>query len=86
VLASLLANPQPHIGKIYHLTGLQSVNMDFYAHEYSKALGRRITFQDIPVEPWRDGLLERGWVTTSRRWLICTARAATTGCRATSSR
>jgi hypothetical protein len=28
--------------------------------EYSKALGRTITFQDIPVEPWRDGLLERG--------------------------
>jgi len=22
-------------------------------------VGRRITFQDIPVEPWRDGLLER---------------------------
>ena len=34
--------------------------MDFYAQEYSKALGRTITFQDIPVEPWRDGLLERG--------------------------
>jgi len=60
VLASLLANPQPHIGKIYHLTGPQSENMHFYAQEYSKALGRTITFQDIPVEPWRDGLLERG--------------------------
>jgi hypothetical protein len=34
--------------------------MHFYAQEYSKALGRTITFQDIPVEPWRDGLLERG--------------------------
>ena len=34
--------------------------MDFYAQEYSKALGRTITYQDIPVEPWRDGLLERG--------------------------
>ena len=60
VLAALLANPQPHIGKIYHLTGPQSENMDFYAQEYSKALGRTITFQDIPVEPWRDALLERG--------------------------
>jgi uncharacterized protein YbjT (DUF2867 family) len=60
VLAALLANPQPHIGKIYHLTGPQSENMYFYAQEYSKALGRTITFQDIPVEPWRDGLLERG--------------------------
>jgi uncharacterized protein YbjT (DUF2867 family) len=60
VIAALLANPQPHIGKIYHLTGPQSENRHFYAQEYSKALGRTITFQDIPVEPWRDGLLERG--------------------------
>src|SRR5689334_10064998 len=60
VIATLLADPQPHIGKIYHLTGPQSENMDFYAREYSKALGRTITYQDIAVEPWRDGLLERG--------------------------
>src|SRR6202047_3875409 len=60
VIAALLANPQTHIGKIYHLTGPQSENMHFFAQEYSKALGRTITFQDIPVEPWRDTLLERG--------------------------
>ena len=59
-IAALLANPQPHIGKIYHLTGPQSENMHFYAQEYSKALGRTITYQDIPVEPWREGLLQRG--------------------------
>jgi uncharacterized protein YbjT (DUF2867 family) len=61
VVATLLENPEPHIGKIYHLTGPQSENMDFYAQEYSKALGRPITFQDIPVEPWRQALLERRW-------------------------
>jgi uncharacterized protein YbjT (DUF2867 family) len=60
VLATLLANPQPHIGKIYHLTGPQSENLHFYAEEYSKALGRTITYQDIPVATWRDGLLQRG--------------------------
>jgi uncharacterized protein YbjT (DUF2867 family) len=59
VLATLLASPQSHIGKIYHLTGPQSENMHFYAEEYSKALGRTITYQDIPVAPWRDGLLQR---------------------------
>jgi uncharacterized protein YbjT (DUF2867 family) len=31
VIATLLANPQPHIGKIYHLTGPQSENMHFFA-------------------------------------------------------
>ncbi|MEP7152481.1 MAG: NAD(P)H-binding protein [Nitrospira sp.] len=60
VVAALLANPQPHIGQIYHLTGPQSETMQFYAQEYSKALGRTITYQDIPVEPWRDELLKRG--------------------------
>ena len=60
VVSALLADPQPHIGRIYNLTGPQSENMDFFALEYSKALGRTITFQDIPVEPWRDALLERG--------------------------
>src|SRR5262249_20720806 len=60
VVAALLANPQPHIGNIYDLTGPQSENMHFYAQEYSKALGRTITFQDIPVEPWRKALLGFG--------------------------
>src|SRR5262245_9007419 len=60
VVAALLANPQPHVGKVYHLTGPQSENMHFYAREYSAALGRPITYQDIPVGPWRDGLLARG--------------------------
>jgi uncharacterized protein YbjT (DUF2867 family) len=59
VIAALLANPQPHIGKIYHLTGPQSESMDFYVQEYSKALCRMITYQDIPVDPWREGLLQR---------------------------
>jgi len=60
-IAALLTNPQPHIGKIFHLTGPQSENMHFFAQEYSKALGRTITYRDIPVEPWRDDLLNRRW-------------------------
>lgn len=87
VVAALLTNPQPHIGRIYHLTGWQSENMQFYAQEYSKALGRTITYEDIPVESWRQGLLKRGfpfiWWTTSRRWPICIAPDATTECRTT---
>src|SRR6187399_1573942 len=39
VIAAVLGNPRPHIGKIYHLTGPNSENMDFYAHAYSQALG-----------------------------------------------
>src|SRR6266699_571792 len=61
VVAALLVNPQPHIGKIYQLTGPQSENMNFFAQEYSKALGRTITYQDIPLEPWREELIKLGW-------------------------
>ena len=60
VVTALLIKPQPHIGKIYHLAGPQSENMHLYAQEYSKALGRTITYKDIPVGPWRDGLLKLG--------------------------
>ena len=60
VVATLLADPQAHIGRTYHLTGPQSGDMHFYAREYSKALGRTITYEDIPVERWRDELLARG--------------------------
>jgi uncharacterized protein YbjT (DUF2867 family) len=60
VIAAILADPRPHIGKTYHLTGPQSENMHFFAREYSAALGRTITYANIPVEPWRDRLLARG--------------------------
>ena len=61
VVAALLGNPAPHIGRVYNLTGPQSGDMQFFAQEYSKALGRPITYQDIPVEPWRNELLKRGF-------------------------
>jgi uncharacterized protein YbjT (DUF2867 family) len=44
VVARLLEDPLPHIGNIYELTGPQSEDMEFYAQEYSKALGRTITY------------------------------------------
>src|SRR3954471_20785032 len=49
VISTLLADPQLHIGKTYHLTGPQSEDMAFFAQEYSMALGRTITYEDIPV-------------------------------------
>ena len=60
VVAAVLADPRPHVGKTYHLTGPQSADTHFLAQEYSEALGRTITYRDIPVGPWRDELLGRG--------------------------
>jgi uncharacterized protein YbjT (DUF2867 family) len=59
-VAAILASPEQHIGSTYHLTGPRSENMDFYAQEYARALDRPITYQDIPVEPWRETLVQAG--------------------------
>lgn len=80
VVARLLTNPQPHIGKIYHLTGPRSANMQILAQEYSKALGRTITYQDVPVEPWRDCLIKLGLPTHLVNHLVTMADLHGAGC------
>ena len=54
VIAATLANPAAHIGKFYDLTGPKSQDMSAVAAEYSAALGRTITYIDVPLEQWRD--------------------------------
>jgi NAD(P)H dehydrogenase (quinone) len=53
-IATILANPAAHIGKVYELTGPKSQDMTGVAAEYSTALGRQITYVDVPLEQWRD--------------------------------
>ena len=54
VVAAVLADPGPHIGRIYELTGPRSEDMHAVAAEYSEALGRTVTYVDEPLEQWRD--------------------------------
>jgi NAD(P)H dehydrogenase (quinone) len=54
VIATILAEPISHVGKIYELTGLRSQDMAGVAAEYSAALGRKITYVDVPLDDWRD--------------------------------
>src|SRR5262245_52081511 len=54
VIATILANPATHIGKVYELTGPKSQDLQALAAEYSEALGRTITYVDVPLEQWRD--------------------------------
>ena len=54
VIATILASPTAHIGKVYELTGPRSQDMSAHAAEYSEALGRIITYVDVPLEQWRD--------------------------------
>src|SRR5262249_55605711 len=48
VVAAVLADPEPHLGRIYELTGPRSQDMDGVAREYSDALNREVTYSDIP--------------------------------------
>ncbi|HEY2525260.1 MAG TPA: NAD(P)H-binding protein [Candidatus Binataceae bacterium] len=54
VIAAILAKPAAHIGKIYELTGPRSLTMNEMAAECSAALGRTVTYVDVPFEQWRD--------------------------------
>lgn len=56
VVAEVLANPKPHVGKVYELTGPRSEDMMAVAAEYSEALGRKISYVDVPPAAWRDEL------------------------------
>lgn len=54
VIAAILASPEAHVGKVYELTGPRSQDMRGLAAEYSEALGRPVTYVDVPIEQWRD--------------------------------
>src|SRR5215510_4935939 len=54
VSAAVLVNPTAHIGRVYELTGPRSQDMHALAGEYAAALGRTITYVDVPLEQWRD--------------------------------
>ncbi len=58
-IANILESPEGHIGKVYELTGPRSQDMAAHAAEYSSALGRSITYVDVPLEQWSKDELGR---------------------------
>jgi len=53
VIATILAEPTAHLGKVYELTGPRSEDLHAIAAEYADALGRPVTYVDVPLEQWR---------------------------------
>jgi hypothetical protein len=49
-----LASPAGHVGKVYELTGPKPQDGHGMAAEYAEALGRPVTYVDVPFEQWRD--------------------------------
>ena len=60
VVAAVLADPAPHLGRIYELTGPRSQDMHGVAREFSDALNREVTYSDIPAEDWERGIKKWG--------------------------
>src|SRR5882672_5202834 len=60
VVAAVLADPVPHLGLIYELTGPQSQDLDGIAREFSDALTREVTYSDISPEEWEQKLKRQG--------------------------
>ncbi|WP_432985540.1 NAD(P)H-binding protein [Dactylosporangium sp. CA-233914] len=52
VVATVLKEPGPHVGKIYELTGPKTLDLAGLAEAYSRALGRKVTAHDVPLEEW----------------------------------
>ncbi|MFG2074653.1 NAD(P)H-binding protein [Nonomuraea maritima] len=52
VVTTVLADPDAHAGAVYQLTGATSRDMRQIAEEFGAALGRTITYVDMPYEEW----------------------------------
>jgi uncharacterized protein YbjT (DUF2867 family) len=52
VVSAVLTAPGPYIGRVLELTGLRSQDMNGVAEEYARALGRQVSYVDIPPETW----------------------------------
>src|SRR5499427_7070679 len=52
VIATVLADPGPHLSRIYELTGPRSQDMHGVAREFADALNREVTYSDINPEDW----------------------------------
>jgi NAD(P)H dehydrogenase (quinone) len=60
VIAAVLADPVPHVGRIYELTGPRTQDMHGVAREYSDALNREVIYSDIPTADWERQLTKAG--------------------------
>lgn len=60
VVATVLRDPAPHIGQVYELTGPRSVDMTELAEEFSRGLGRPVSYVDVPLERWEAQLPKLG--------------------------
>lgn len=59
-IAALLKNPGDHIGKTIALSGPVEMDHEQMAAELSQALGRKIVFQDLPIDEYCASIEQMG--------------------------
>ena len=52
VVATILTDPGPYLGRVLELTGPRSQDMNGVAEEYARALNRPVSYVDVPWETW----------------------------------
>src|SRR4029078_6252544 len=52
VVATVLTDPGPHLHEGLELTGPRSEDMSGVAAEYARALGKPVSYVDVPWETW----------------------------------
>ena len=57
VVATVLTDPGPYIGRVVELTGPRSQDMNGIAEEYARALSRPVSYVDVPWETWAEQVL-----------------------------
>ncbi|HEY1282830.1 MAG TPA: hypothetical protein VGF22_24330, partial [Acidimicrobiales bacterium] len=57
VVATVLTDPGPYIGRVLELTGPRSQDMNGVAAEYAGALGKPVSYVDVPWDTWAEQTL-----------------------------
>ncbi|MFB3075921.1 MAG: NmrA family NAD(P)-binding protein, partial [Candidatus Methylomirabilales bacterium] len=62
VVVGILADPEPHVGQHYVLTGPRNMTIAEMAEVFTKVLGKPIKYVNLPIEQWRSILMEKGGI------------------------
>ena len=57
VVAALLRDPADRIGQVYELTGPEVLDINGLAEQYTRALKRPISAEDLPLDEWERQVL-----------------------------
>ncbi|OBB97429.1 NAD(P)H-binding protein [Mycobacterium sp. 852002-40037_SCH5390672] len=58
VVSTVLLDPAERIGRVYELTGPESLDIDGLAAQYALGLHRSITGTDVPLDTWVEEILQ----------------------------